>query len=203
MLTVDGMEIDEAALRSETEILHLIYHRNRNQFKRTKWWTQFSILHRRCWQLVELVETARDSDKLKSIVHFLNKKLIPSAYRSFHNVLAQGQFVTLGLAIIALLARIRHLLRPSDMNKKLTASMIETKMDVDVETTTPSSAGDVRALDMGETISRNEITKPVKSEAKRSKKRTSTDADDSVSSSKKKKKPKKKAKNEIDDIFGI
>lgn len=195
-------EIDKASLRSETEILHLIYHRNRNQFKRTKWWTQFSILHRRCWQLVELVETDKNSDRTKSIVHFLNKKLIPSAYRSFHNVLAQGQFVTLGLALIALLARIHHLLRPSDMDKKFTDPIIETPMDIDVKETT-HSADNVKAVDMGETISRDEISKPAKSEPKKSKKRASADVDDSASSSKKKKKSKKKSKNEIDDIFGM
>lgn len=194
--------IDNAQFRSETEIIHLIYHRNRNQFKRTKWWAQFSILHRRCWQLVELIETGENNDKAKSIIQFLNKKLIPSAYRSFHNVLAQGQFVTLGLALMALLARIHHLLRPSDMDKKLTASIIETPVNMDIERPTPSSE-DFKTVDMGESISRDDISKPVKSEPKKSKKRTSTDAGDSATSTKKKKKSKKKSKNEIDDIFGM
>lgn len=192
------IDIDIGALRSEAEILHLIYHRNKNQFRRTKWWTQFAILHRRCWKMIRDLESG-ETEQFLGTVKFLKKKLIPSAYRSFHNVLAQGQFVTLGLAIITLLARINQLLQSSNLveentNKAKPATLVDDKMD----------------LDVGEMLSREDFEKEVVTK-KRSRETTdapaTTSSDVSSSSSKENKKKKskkqKKGSSAIDDIFGI
>ncbi len=42
------------SLKSEFEILHLLYYRNKNQHRRSVWWKYLSILHRRSRRILNL-----------------------------------------------------------------------------------------------------------------------------------------------------
>lgn len=96
--------MDRAGLKSEYEILHLIYYKNLRQHRSQRWWKYLRILHRRVRQLVVKFDP--------KICTYLVKRLIPTAYRYFHGILAQGAFITLGFALLASLAKIWAILEP-------------------------------------------------------------------------------------------
>lgn len=149
---------DFAAFKQETELLHLVLYRSRNQHHVSHWWRYFSMLHQHCFRIVNSYERlvhmrARNSSRSKpgnkksgssntsnnkrsnnsgknlkgysdysegpvwatskriqDEAHYLYTKLIPSARLSFHGILRQGAFVTLGLALLGLAARLHALL---------------------------------------------------------------------------------------------
>lgn len=141
------------AFKQETELLHLVLYRNRNQHHVSHWWRYFSMLHKHCFRIVKAYERVihirmrNSSGKLKSVnknrnsssssssgkksrghadysegpawatsnivqdeAHYLYTKLIPAARLSFHGILRQGAFVTLGLALLGLAARLYALI---------------------------------------------------------------------------------------------
>lgn len=81
-------------LSSIIQILHLTYHRNKNQHRLAKWWKEFSQLRRNVMKFSHEIE---QESKLKSLeskhaeaariaveqrVAFLEESLIPSCYVS-------------------------------------------------------------------------------------------------------------------------
>lgn len=134
MFTEDGFDLE--AFERESEILHLILYRNRNQHHVSHWWKYFKMLHQKCFQLVDeyakrTKQRERQSMKKKNkkrfdsrtpiwvqskrigqIAVFLYTKLIPSAHRNFHGILSQGAFITIGLALLGATARIYSLITP-------------------------------------------------------------------------------------------
>ncbi|PRT54373.1 Ribonuclease MRP protein subunit rmp1 [Wickerhamiella sorbophila] len=96
--------MDRAGLKSEYEILHLIYYKNLRQHRSQRWWKYLRILHRRVRQLAVKFDP--------TVCSYLVKRLIPQAYRCFHGILAQGAFITLGFALLASLAKIWSILEP-------------------------------------------------------------------------------------------
>lgn len=113
------------SLQLEYCYIHLVYHRNNNQHRKTHWWRQFSIFKRSINRILQRLNRSggnrrkKENASLQDIVEepevqmlirkFLKFQL-PSIYREFQNVLTMGQFVTLAVVLIGLLARCRSLL---------------------------------------------------------------------------------------------
>lgn len=98
-------------LHQEFRILHLIYHRNKNQHHVAIWWKRFNILKRNCAQVVEILQTKKIIPKPKlvklyNLIHKLTKIQLSQMYYDFNGVIALGQFVTLGVVLVGLLGRI-------------------------------------------------------------------------------------------------
>ncbi|KAK4869712.1 hypothetical protein LT330_006094 [Penicillium expansum] len=164
-------------------MLHLIFHRNKNQHRRTKWWKWLSILKR------ATLDLARSGVKSHLVT------IIPRCYIAFSTVVADNQFSTLGIVLLAALARLNKITGISQLKMQ--------------PVTSKSKIIPVAKEDIGERILRidNAPLTPVKvsqSDSKISKaskaKPTEKFTEDGVSKSTLKKKKKKK-KNAIDDLF--
>ncbi|KAJ5972663.1 uncharacterized protein N7479_002581 [Penicillium vulpinum] len=190
--------------------LHLIFHRNKNQHRRTKWWKWLSILKR------ATLDLARSGVKSHLATYIIPRcymyesgpivlpndlaNCFPSA---FSTVVADNQFSTLGIVLLAALARLSKI---TGISHQLKVQPVVTKSK-----TTPIVAKE----DLGERIRRVDdapLTRPVKvlqSDAKapskvpskvtKEKKPTENLTEDGVSNITLKK--KKKKKNAIDDLF--
>ncbi|KAJ6186347.1 hypothetical protein N7519_007648 [Penicillium mononematosum] len=162
-------------------MLHLIFHRNKNQHRRTKWWKWLSILKR------ATLDFARSGVKSHLATH-----VIPRCYIAFSTVVADNQFSALGIVLLAVLARLSKITGIS--HQKMEPVTTKSKMTVAKE-------------DLGERIRRidNAPLAPVRishSDSKVSKvskeKTTGKSTEDGVSKTTSK---KKKKKNAIDDLF--
>ncbi|CAI7623429.1 unnamed protein product [Penicillium palitans] len=164
--------------------LHLIFHRNKNQHRRTKWWKWLSILKR------ATLDFARSGVKS----HLAT--VIPRCYIAFSTVVADNQFSTLGIVLLAALARL----------SKITGISHQLKM----QPVSKSKIIPVAKEDLGERIRRIDTVPlaPVKisqSDSKASRvsmvskatKEKPTEKPKDVSKPTK----KKKKKNAIDDLF--
>lgn len=186
-------------LHQEYRILHLVYHRNKNQHRVSKWWREFSILKRNVTQVLELLHKVpknKDVIRLHSLINRLLKKQLSKIYYSFNGVIKLGQFVTLGVVLVGLLARI-YCIYMETMDRYKQKFVIlgcikenTTKQDDVTESELQNIAGE----ELGEEVS-TEIIGRVTSNTKPSVNLLKT---------KKNKKDKKKRKNKsaIDSIFG-
>ncbi|AQZ15881.1 RMP1 (YLR145W) [Zygosaccharomyces parabailii] len=98
-------------LSQESRILHLIYHRNKNQHQSTHWWKRLNMLKRNCSQVVNLLAQRKitirsDLAKLYHLLHGFRQKQAPRTYYDFNSVIGLGQFVSLGVVLVGILARI-------------------------------------------------------------------------------------------------
>lgn len=169
------------ALVNEYQIVHLIYYRSRNQHRISTWWKYFSILHRKLRWVVDNPEDG-------TTIRYLRKRLLPKCYWEFNLMIALGQFINLGIALVGVVAKVDALLaelEPQAKFPKTTRKHIPTVSRVD----TVSGAGSADStVDMSAIAAITDTFATTK--AKSSKK------------DKKDKKKKKKAKLAIDDIFG-
>ncbi|KAJ5715046.1 uncharacterized protein N7483_012227 [Penicillium malachiteum] len=175
--------MDTQEISAVHSILHLIYHRNKNQHKRTKWWKWLSMLKRITSQLESL-----DSAAAERYQQHLAAHLIPRCYQAFSTVVAENQFSTLGIALLAALAR---LAKASGADRKMAAvpKLKQKKIPVSV----PSE-------DRGERITRSEEDEqPGSTKIRESSKKEKSSK--KASSAKPAKKTKKKKKDAIDDLF--
>jgi ribonuclease MRP protein subunit RMP1 len=63
--------------------LHLVYHRNRNQHRNTKWWKKLSMLKRSTFNLlceIERFEQSDDDENVFSEMQNLLSKVLPKCY---------------------------------------------------------------------------------------------------------------------------
>ncbi|DAA79515.1 TPA_exp: Uncharacterized protein A8136_0288 [Trichophyton benhamiae CBS 112371] len=226
-------------VRSIHRTLHLLYHHNKNQHRCTKWWKWLSMLRR--WTLnlaceIEKIEKFEDvlgadgSDEhpfapVWKIMRYLHDELIPRCYRAFSTVVADIQFCSLGITLLATLAEVFKVVQ---INKGELSNIARELGDEKTLETIPRSASNVTvAEDFGEVIRRSEVGSHIKTtvdstvstdgEAGTKKKRKScldesmkrkVDYDTAMTtslgvadSSKEKKKKKKRKVNAIDDIF--
>ncbi|KGO63663.1 hypothetical protein PITC_072160 [Penicillium italicum] len=169
-------------------MLHLIFHRNKNQHRRTKWWKWLSILKR------ATLDLARSGVKS----HLAT--VIPRCYIAFSTVVADNQFSTLGIVLLAALARLSKITGISQLKMQ----PVKNK----------SKIISVTKEDLGERIHRiDNALAPVKdsqsdskfsmvsrvsraSKASNIKEKPTEKLTDGVSKS-----TKKKKKNAIDDLF--
>ncbi|KAJ6024506.1 hypothetical protein N7540_005303 [Penicillium herquei] len=173
--------MDTQEISAVHSILHLIYHRNKNQHKRTKWWKWLSMLKRTTSELESL-----DSAAAERYQQHLAAHLIPRCYQAFSTVVAENQFSTLGIALLAALAR---LAKASGADRKMAAAPKSKQKKTRVS---------VPSEDRGERITRKEDELPKSTEIESSKKEKSSKK---ASSAKPAKKTKKKKKDAIDDLF--
>ncbi|KAJ5362282.1 hypothetical protein N7541_003126 [Penicillium brevicompactum] len=169
-------------------LLHLIFHRNKNQHHRTKWWKWLSMLKRATADLAQAEPSAMEAQKQHLAAH-----IIPRCYVAFSTVVADNQFSTLGVVLLAALARLSKITGISqEMKKRSTTSKARN----------PASA--VIQEDLGERIRRVEdVSLPsvppsaLPPPNKAGPEEKSTKDRSALKSAKK----TKKKKNAIDDLF--
>ncbi|EFR03311.1 hypothetical protein MGYG_06310 [Nannizzia gypsea CBS 118893] len=228
-------------VRSIHRTLHLLYHHNKNQHRCTKWWKWLNMLRR--WTLnlaceierIEKFEDVRSADgsdehpfaPVWRIMSYLHDELVPRCYRAFSTVVADIQFCSLGVVLLATLAEVFKVVQ---INKGELSNIAQELGDEKASEPTPRPASNAAVAneDFGEVIRRSEVDTQVKKkvdsavstdgEAVTKKKKKSgldkgikrkVDDDtamavsmDKPGSSKEKKTKKKKRKvNAIDDIF--
>lgn len=143
----------DAALRSEIELVHLIYVKFRNAQRTQTWWKYFSIFHRRLMQMY-----ARNRID-PTIATFLVRRLIPTAYRQYNSMLAQAAYLNLPIALIAVTAKVYDLLAPSAKPLNKTPKVPQTVADAEEDL---GEAIEIEDLEM-------EVPKPKPKKHKRSK----------------------------------
>lgn len=191
-----------ALLQNEFSILHLIYHRNRNQHRALVWWRYFNMIHRYIRKILDL--HGKNRNAMAKVIHELQrKKIMDKAYWEFNSIIALGQFVTLGLTLVGLLAKIWSILEPErvvpeqgaiGVGVSTTAVITATDGDVDFG---EEIVDDVPLEDAVATSNKRTISSGIDDIFGPSSKKKKTDTDKS-----KKKKKKKTKKNDMDDIFG-
>lgn len=190
-------------------ILHLIYHRNKNQHQRAKWWKWLAILKRTALDM-----GSRDPVSAEPYRQHLAFTLIPRCYqyvqkrqrrggtilpkgyakqvRAFSTVVADNQFSTLGVALLAALARLTRATgadrmlntRPAPKMKEVTASIPVEDRGERVNRHSSNTVAATRGID--ESSSKKHQQHPFKQER---------------SGTKSTKKVTKRKKNAIDDLF--
>lgn len=194
--------MDSKEILAVHSILHLIFHRNKNQHRRTKWWKWLSILKR------ATLDLARSGVKSHLATH-----VIPRCYMyerkkgitlnnqancflsAFSTVVADNQFSTLGIVLLAALARLSKITGISELKQPVTSKSKFTPI--------------VAKEDLGERIRRidNAPLPPVKisSDSKVSKfskaSKVSEPTEKLTEDVSKSTSKKKKKKNAIDDLF--
>ncbi|GEQ72042.1 hypothetical protein JCM33374_g5728 [Metschnikowia sp. JCM 33374] len=217
-------------LENEYRILHLIYHRNYNQHHVAVWWKDLNILHRNVRKILRKIYDFEVTKKhiLKQRLHneavaiarfMVKKRIFSSCYYSFNGVVALGQFISLGLTLLASLSALHNLIMSID---GLASKLEATKMPSVAEKGVTSHASSVipEDDDLGEEIVFTEKPAPLRREKEDPilmntpitvPKRKFEDIDSIFGEKPKKKKEKKekkeknklkKKKSAIDDIFG-
>lgn len=74
------MDLDIVQLRESAKILHLLFHRNKNQHRQATWWKWLSML-RRC--LAKLIIELGSPDPVDTLTRtrFMINFLLPRCYR--------------------------------------------------------------------------------------------------------------------------
>lgn len=187
-------------LRKEFLLLHLVWHRNKNQHRVSAWWKRFNMMKRNCGQVLEIlqkpsIEKAGDVISLYKLVNDFNKRQIAKTYRDFNGVIALGQFVTLGVTLIGLLSRVFS-------TYKLILAFFHARFQevgcldrISGKTQEiPASLGEDQPYPDMEEIGEEITVIPVEA--------TTYNAESILPSKKVSKKKKKKSKSVIDSIFG-
>lgn len=211
------------SLRNEYQLMQLIYHRNLNQHRQARWWRYFNILKRNVLKLLQLFDDLQSMPKITTTIHnkileictyLLRRKIFTKVYYELNTILALGQFIALGFALIAMLARVRTLVLEikgvdSIHKANVEAQAIgdthgnldeigeeiepETKLKNEVKEENTKVNNEAQTLEPSNERSENKDTRrEVPNERKRTKESKSG-----------KPKKKKRAKSAIDDIFGF
>ncbi|CCE86072.1 Piso0_005721 [Millerozyma farinosa CBS 7064] len=212
-------------LTNEYYIIHLIYHRNRNQHRLSVWWKYFNIIHRKIRQIVKLfidrdeannqkTRSLKENEIVNVSNYLIRKKVISKAYYEFNGIIALGQFLTLGLALVASLSKINSILiKIKGVNQD---SLAKSSLTDRERTGFDEKTGN-------EPFNDEELGVPIKPPTETQtesaeKKRTASNRDDKnvhhapgkdelgiddIFSRKKRKQRKHKKKNDIDKIFGF
>ncbi|EGW32491.1 uncharacterized protein SPAPADRAFT_138790 [Spathaspora passalidarum NRRL Y-27907] len=197
-------------LTNEYEIVALLHHRSKNQHRQADWFMHLNITYRHLRRILKLqIDINRLQPKPKKnqskILYKTNEivklsqgliKRSKSAYYSYNSILCLGQFITLGFALLASLAKINRLLLeiPSVANSATTRIFIPEVVKDVPEQSEPSQEPSLSIDDIFD-------TKP-KKKKKKSRSATPSTIDDIKQTGSDKPKKKKKKKSAIDDIFG-
>lgn len=211
MLPKDKLE----RLQTEYAILHLIYHRNHNQHRVAIWWRYLNMVHRGVRKVLRGIYEVEEAKKIKRreqlqkevvvTANHLLLRVMSKAFHHFHGVIALGQFVNLGLVLVANLSALRALLQEIEGVGKREMK-VEEPLPVEVD----DDIGEEVAYEL---VSKPPIPKKIEIEVKPEKRTPVIDIDhlsqDHEKKKKKKskldsekKKKKKKSKSVMDDIFG-
>ncbi|KAL4818175.1 hypothetical protein BDW67DRAFT_182911 [Aspergillus spinulosporus] len=192
-------------------MLHLIFHRNRNQHGRTKWWKWLSILKRAVWNLAISLSSSKQGDfrtSAETYKQYLADRVLPRCYLAFSVVIADVQFSALGAVLFAILAQL----------SKSTGIAEEFKLPSPVENSHNLLASytglPTHIDDIGEALSRpaeeSEVAKdfqlqqpvqPASNKPSTSQTLDTTKLEKKKKMMRKKETKKKRRKNAIDDLF--
>lgn len=216
-----ALKIDR--LENEFGILHLIYHRNYNQHHVAVWWKLLNMIHRNVRKILDRLRSIEDTKKILqkerlyneacSIAQNMIKRgLFKKANYDFNSIIALGQFVTLGMVLVASLSAIYSVVADLADGSRRTVETPKREIKKNLEL----------ADDLGEEILSEAfeplmplnvvlVDKPRKSayeepphkvvKKERKEKRVKENSVKEKSKKEKKKKEKKK-KSAMDDIFG-
>ncbi|KAK2743085.1 hypothetical protein FQN55_007536 [Onygenales sp. PD_40] len=133
------------ALKAIHTSLHLLYHRNKNQHRNTKWWKWLSMLRRATADLtreVERFEKDDDDDDEGA------REIVLRRMGAFSTVVADTQFSALGVVLIASLAQVSQAVRAGE---SYSSSPPDTADDV-------MAAAPSHRVDVGEVVKRSAYT---------------------------------------------
>lgn len=120
-------------LVNEVQILQLINHRNKNQHRLLTWWKYFRLLLSLLKKIV-LLQPEQPDKQLESpqqqqaIQKMFQKKIFTKCYYEFNGIIALGQFLLLGLALVSSLSKVHEILAPYKV-VKFTDTVQDTPMD--------------------------------------------------------------------------
>ncbi|KAI8667411.1 hypothetical protein LRP88_00838 [Fusarium phalaenopsidis] len=162
-------------------ILNAFAHRHRNQHHSSHWWSSFSLVRRAARNLsTDLTSRPRpiknknkpgnvegDNHPALARAKWMIRHVVPRTYIAFSQLAADNQHAPLGLLLLSVLARINRILSdlvPADQNAIPTSSASAsakptttgTILSSNSQTSTPAET-DSPDIDMGVTISRNEV----------------------------------------------
>ncbi|KPM36077.1 hypothetical protein AK830_g10490 [Neonectria ditissima] len=160
-----------ASLTPLLSILHAAAHRHRNQHSASHWWAAFALLRRATRNLAAaLLRRPRRADHdIPAVVHakWMACHIISRAYIAFTQLAADNQHAPLGLLLLAVLARINHLLSdlvPSDHNtKSVSTPAVPTSLTPGPNPAPSSISRPDGDVDMGVAVSREELALPMTS----------------------------------------
>ncbi|KAG5356886.1 Ribonuclease MRP protein subunit RMP1 [Yarrowia sp. C11] len=159
-----GLGLQVSEFLSEAEIIHSLYYRYRNAHHCADWFGPFSMLHRRVSQVAKWIVDLHAATKkraprlvtaIKISIQKIQTRYLQPAFWSFYSVLALGQYVTVGFALLGAVARIGSLLAqvhpiPRTVGKVLDAAV--------------KKGAEIMSDDIGEVLVRVSSDKPVKSD---------------------------------------
>lgn len=142
----------EIQLREILNVLGLLHHRNKNQHRQAKWWKWLSMLKRCLEKLttdLEKSDAVRCTGRIRYMEYFLFSRCYVSVklgiglltcfmlmgYRSFAQVIQDGQFASLGIVLVAQLAKIERLVgffKRGDSSSALPAHVLNPSLDARV-----------------------------------------------------------------------
>lgn len=219
-------------LVSEFQVLHVVFYRFHNQHRVAVWWRYVALLHLKVRQIVIKAENIAVTKKIKArerlraeacqIARYLIKKQIfKRLYYEVNSIIALGQFVTLGLALLGSLSALYpHILQIYQLAQSILPSRAplriqETAADDDLGEEIVFNSEDIKVetyrspvLDAGPEFLANESQyrkDTLKSERQQTGEGAVALSSDKVKKSKSKKSKKDKSKRKksaIDDIFG-
>ncbi|KAL9122980.1 MAG: hypothetical protein Q9187_000464 [Circinaria calcarea] len=99
---------DPSGLHEVSNLLELVYRRNKNQHRVTNWWRQLSML-RRCVARLEHVDLK--AAQVRTRMHHMQTTVIPRCYRAFTQLVADTQFSPVGLVLVSTLAVLQSIVR--------------------------------------------------------------------------------------------
>ncbi|KAJ5092246.1 hypothetical protein NUU61_007116 [Penicillium alfredii] len=177
--------MDSKEILAVHSTLHLIFHRNKNQHQRTKWWKWLSALKRITLKLANaLDDRAFDATAAHAYKQHLATSLIPRCFQAFSTVVADNQFSTLGVVLLAALARLTKATRIAHERKSQPRAKPLPKG--------PPAVASAKE-DLGERVSRSGDSRMDIAEL--------TEASSQSTKKTQKAKTKKRKKNAIDDLF--
>lgn len=111
-------------LQLELSLLHVIHHRNKNQHHLQPFFKHLSILKRTLGLLLDHPEAGFLLLKLRTLV-------IPKAWESFSRVVARGEFVALGMVMVAAVGRISYCLGGIELGDEIEIEEMELKEEIE------------------------------------------------------------------------
>ncbi|ONH68110.1 Ribonuclease MRP protein subunit RMP1 [Cyberlindnera fabianii] len=211
------------SLEHEYSLLRLLHHRNKNQHRVATWWKHLNTLKRDLTKLLAMNRCVSLTSRQSAVMlaYKIRHVDVTKCYRAFNGIVALGQFVTLGLTLLGMLARVNDCIGKMDgleeyeMERKR-QGMKTHKGEEDV--LSMATVSDDLGEEIGEVVSTDieTLEKKRKSdlsllepEIKKKKKKLKSKTEAGVkpkssdlTTTDKKKKKKKKTKSAIDDIFG-
>lgn len=219
-------------LVSEFQVLHVVFYRFHNQHRVAVWWRYVALLHLKVRQIIIKAEDISVTKKIKArerlraeacqIARYLIKKQIfKKLYYEVNSIIALGQFVTLGLALLGSLSalyphilqihrlgvsilpsrapvRIQETAADDDLGEEIVFNNEDFKVEtyklpvLDAELEPPNNQGHTR----------KETAKSERNQAGEKAVGLSSDKVKRSKSKKSKKEKSKKSRSAIDDIFG-